>query len=141
MFIKHILTTATQPFDLDYFQVLFTLCDILAEVYSKILSFVGPSSSAGASAFPGFPQPPSSTSNQGATHVFQSIYPATVSASGVSVYAIPSSERRQGVGLSPMLLEVVMKIDTRLKVCDTHIVVVIQVLTIMSLSENHYLAY
>lgn len=105
-----------QPFDLDYFQVLFTLCDILAEVYSKILSFVGPSSSSSSSNFPGFPQPPSSTATHGTAHIFQSIYPATVSASGVSVNAIPSADRRQGVGLSPMLLEVVMKIDTRLKV-------------------------
>lgn len=109
------LVSPNIPFDLDYFQVLFTLCDILAEVYSKILSFVGPSSSTGASTFPGFPQPPSSMNNQGTTHIFQNIYPATVSASGVSVNAIPSSDRRQGVGLSPMLLEVVMKIDTRLK--------------------------
>ncbi|KAK9894008.1 hypothetical protein P389DRAFT_146974 [Cystobasidium minutum MCA 4210] len=85
------------PFDLDYFQVLFTLCDILAEVYSKILSFIGPSTSTGASSFPGFPQPPSTTATQ------------------VSINAVPSADRRQGVGLSPMLLDVVMKIDTRLK--------------------------
>jgi hypothetical protein len=35
-----------QPFELDYFQTFFTLCDILVQVYQKILGFLGPSPAA-----------------------------------------------------------------------------------------------
>lgn len=84
-----------QPFELDYFQVLFTTCDMLAETYTKILSYLGPSSG-GAPIPAGFPQPPG----------------AAVSGSNLG-----ASERGPAAaGLSPALTEVVLKIDGRLTV-------------------------
>jgi hypothetical protein len=37
------LCSGRQPFDLDYFETLFTLCDMLTEVYTRMLSFLQPS--------------------------------------------------------------------------------------------------
>lgn len=77
------LFTPNIPFELDYFQVLFTTCDILVEVYQKILSYLGAS--------PGsFPSPP----------------PTLIS--GISTNGTGTA------GLSPALVEVVLKIDARL---------------------------
>lgn len=94
--------SSRQPFDLDYFQVFSTLCDILGEVYSKILSFLGPptSNAQTQASFPGFTQ----SSN-----------PALNLNSGNQTI---QNDRRTGVGLSPMLVEVVLKIDGKLKVSD-----------------------
>ncbi|GAA6047675.1 hypothetical protein JCM3770_001621 [Rhodotorula araucariae] len=48
------LFTPNIPFDLDYFQVLITTCELLIETYAKIASYLGPATtSAGL-----FPQPP-----------------------------------------------------------------------------------
>lgn len=87
------------PFDLDYFQVFYTLCDILGEIYSKILSFLGPPSGTASTqaSFPGFTQ--SSNPALNLNPASQTIQP----------------DRRSGVGLSPMLVEVVLKIDSKLK--------------------------
>lgn len=76
-----------QPFELDYFQVFFTLCDILVEVYQKILSFLGP------------------VSKTGQYSNLTQVGPTALNAS-----------TRSGVGLSQMLVEVVLKIDHKLKV-------------------------
>ena len=84
-----------QPFEMDYFQVLYTTCDMLVETYRKILSYLGPPLSPNISLTPtGFPQPP------------------TPSSSG----SMLGAERSGATGLSASLIEVVLKIDTRLKV-------------------------
>ena len=98
-----------QPFDLDYFQTLYTLCDILCEVYQKILSFVGPMTTANApSPYLGQPQTASSQ------HLRPSDTAYNTSGSSLNIGA--GQDRRVGVGLSPMLVEVVIKIDGKLKV-------------------------
>jgi hypothetical protein len=75
-----------QPFELDYFQVILTLCDMLEETYQKIQSYLGPpTTSAG-----GFPQPPGSA-------------PGGVSGD-------------KGAGLNPQLVEAATKADAKLKV-------------------------
>ncbi|GAA5960625.1 hypothetical protein JCM21900_006025 [Sporobolomyces salmonicolor] len=93
------LFTPNIPFELDYFQVLITTCEMLVETYSKIYSYLGPSaaaassSSSSAAAAGLFPQPPGSSR----------------SATGGGGASAGS------VGLSQALAEVVVKIDTRLK--------------------------
>ncbi|KAK4703808.1 hypothetical protein P7C70_g2404, partial [Phenoliferia sp. Uapishka_3] len=89
------LFTPNIPFELDYFQVLFTICDMLAETYTKILSYLGPSPTTTNVAGPtSFPFPPDATN-------------PTVNSAGSVVAA---------VGLSPALTDVVLKIDVRLTV-------------------------
>ena len=110
-----------QPFDLDYFETLYTLCDILCEVYQKILTFLGPSTTGPVVApIPGHPLLPT----------FSSLLSPNIASSGASVSSgstgsMGSSflnhqgqqpDKRTGVGLSPMLVEVVLKIDSKLKV-------------------------
>ncbi|BGP22703.1 hypothetical protein Rt10032_c08g3566 [Rhodotorula toruloides] len=82
------------PFDLDYFQVLITLCELLVETYSKIFSYLGPAALSGSSAAAGlFPQPP-----------------------GVRGSVLGSvGGGPAGMGLSQALTDVVYKIDARLK--------------------------
>ncbi|GAA5822798.1 hypothetical protein JCM11251_004384 [Rhodosporidiobolus azoricus] len=85
------LMTPNIPFELDYFQVLITTCEMLVEVYSKIHSYLGPSSSSSSTAFP---QPPGSRTSLAAPTAL------AVGASGA---------------LSQSLAEVVYKVDARLK--------------------------
>lgn len=79
-----------QPFELDYFQVLFTTCDLLAQVYHQINLFIDP------------------TGNH-----------SSPNASSVNL-GIPSNSHsllsNGGNGFSPSLIELVLKIDTRIKV-------------------------
>ncbi|GAA6004718.1 hypothetical protein JCM10207_000992 [Rhodosporidiobolus poonsookiae] len=82
------LLTPNIPFELDYFQVLITTCEMLVEVYTKILSYLGPPPAASAGLFP--PPPGSRTSL-------------------AAPMAVGSA------GLSPNLTEVVYKVDARLK--------------------------
>ncbi|BGP37757.1 hypothetical protein JCM10449v2_001679 [Rhodotorula kratochvilovae] len=82
------LFTPNIPFDLDYFQVLITTCELLIETYAKIASYLGPSASAGL-----FPQPPGAGARG-----------SVLGGSGSG-----------SVGLSQALADVVYKIDGRLK--------------------------
>ena len=84
---------------MDYFQVLYTTCDMLVETYRKILSYLGPPHSPNISLHTpiGFPQPPLPTSSS----------------------SMLGAEKAGQAGLSPSLIEVVLKIDTRLKVRRT----------------------
>lgn len=77
------------PFELDYFQVLTTTCEILVEIYTRIGSYLGPSTSSttSLSATGLFPQPPMVARGAG---------------SGA-------------LGLSPALIDTVYKVDARLK--------------------------
>ncbi len=77
---------ARQPFELDYFQVILTLCDMLEETYQKIQSYLGPPVTAAG----GFPQPPGSTSS--------------------------GALGDKGGGLNPQLVEAATKADAKLKV-------------------------
>ncbi|KAG0660835.1 hypothetical protein C6P46_004390 [Rhodotorula mucilaginosa] len=79
------------PFELDYFQVLTTMCEILVEIYTRIGSYLGPSMSA------------SSTTSLSATGLFPQ--PPMV-ARGAGSGAL---------GLSPTLIDTVYKVDARLK--------------------------
>ena len=86
---------------------------MLSEVYQKILSFLGPSSAAGTAnsslTFPGlFELAGSGVSNPNAI-------PAITSLGGMGTNAFAGIDRRSA-GLSPMLVEVVLKIDGKLKV-------------------------
>ncbi|GAA5978408.1 hypothetical protein JCM10908_004342 [Rhodotorula pacifica] len=88
------------PFELDYFQVLITTCEILVEIYSKIGSYLGPSASSASStsSFTStglFPQPPLAASGGGG-----------LGARSPGVGAL---------GLSPALIDTVYKVDARLK--------------------------
>ncbi|KDE03924.1 hypothetical protein MVLG_05616 [Microbotryum lychnidis-dioicae p1A1 Lamole] len=88
------------PFELDYNQVFITTCDLLVEIYQKILALLGPSSSASAT---------QATASSGAS---------TTSASTSSRILTSGSERSSaspGSGLSPALADVVVKTDARLK--------------------------
>ncbi|GAA5894777.1 hypothetical protein JCM6882_006678 [Rhodosporidiobolus microsporus] len=87
------LLTPNIPFELDYFQVLITTCEMLVEVYTKIFSYLGPSSSLSSSA--AFPQPPGSRTSLAA--------PVALGGAGA------------GGALSQSLTEVVYKVDARLK--------------------------
>ena len=90
-----------QPFDLDYSQVLFTLCDIMNELYGKIASFLGPSTG---------------TSSLGTIGAFPQPQTASPLRHGLEPGSFAAGDRRAGVGLSPMLVEVVYKIDSKIKV-------------------------
>ncbi|KWU44913.1 hypothetical protein RHOSPDRAFT_4961, partial [Rhodotorula sp. JG-1b] len=79
------------PFELDYFQVLTTTCEILVEIYTRIGSYLGPSTSS------------SSTTSLSATGLFPQ--PPMV-ARGAGSGAL---------GLSPTLIDTVYKVDARLK--------------------------
>ncbi|POY70171.1 hypothetical protein BMF94_6754 [Rhodotorula taiwanensis] len=89
------------PFELDYLQVLITTCEILIEIYTKIGSYLGPpgSSSTSASSNGLFPQPPHPGSGGGAAANHRGL---GMSGGG-------------GLGLSPALIDMVHKIDGRLK--------------------------
>ncbi|SCV69423.1 BQ2448_2443 [Microbotryum intermedium] len=89
------------PFELDYNQVFITTCDLLVEIYQKILAVLGPSSSGSAAQ----PQPTASSAA------------STTSTSTSSRLIPPGSERPSpaAAGLSPALADVVVKIDARLK--------------------------
>ncbi|GAA5862172.1 hypothetical protein JCM3774_004808 [Rhodotorula dairenensis] len=91
------------PFELDYFQVLITTCEILVEVYTKIGSYLGPSASASStSSFTSaglFPQPPTAGAASGG-----------MGARGAGVGAGSGA-----LGLSPALIDTVYKVDARLK--------------------------
>lgn len=92
-----------QPFELDYFQVLITTCEILVEVYTKIGSYLGPSTS------------PSATSSLASTGLFP--HPPSVAASGLGPRGGTGARAGTGaLGLSPSLIETVYKVDGRLKV-------------------------
>ncbi|GAA5848197.1 hypothetical protein JCM8547_004441 [Rhodosporidiobolus lusitaniae] len=83
------LLTPNIPFELDYFQVLITTCEMLVEIYTKIYSYLGPSP-----ALSSFPQPPGART---------------------SLAAPPSVPASAGGALSQSLTEVVYKVDARLK--------------------------
>ncbi|GJN88707.1 hypothetical protein Rhopal_001673-T1 [Rhodotorula paludigena] len=91
------LFTPNIPFDLDYFQVLITTCELLAETYTKIHSYLGPSASSSSSSLGAgnFPHPPGARASM---------------ASGMS-----GSSAGGSAGLSQALADVVYKIDARLK--------------------------
>ncbi|KAM0753873.1 hypothetical protein T439DRAFT_310695 [Meredithblackwellia eburnea MCA 4105] len=98
------LLTPNIPFELDYFQVLYTTCDLLVETYTKILSYLGPAHLSVPGGGGGFPQPPgsyASSINSG----------SVIDRNSVSVSTLSSST---AAGLSPALTDVVLKIDTRL---------------------------
>ncbi|BGP13756.1 hypothetical protein JCM10213v2_001694 [Rhodosporidiobolus nylandii] len=84
------LLTPNIPFELDYFQVLITTCEMLVEVYTKIYSYLGPSPVQPSSGL--FPQPPGAKASLGA-----------------------AAQNANGGALSQSLAEVVFKIDGRLK--------------------------
>jgi len=92
-FLKLVIS---QPFDLDYFQVLTTTCELLIETYTKIYSYLGSSSS---------------LSNPSLSSSSTSFFPPSSSESLKST----SSNSNSG-GLSQNLAEIVVKIDSRLKV-------------------------
>lgn len=86
-----------QPFELDYFQVLYTTCDMIVETYQKVLYCLGlptPSTSIQPPTPGGFPTPPSSSYSGSDRQTPLSMTP----------------------GLNPALIDVVQKIDIRLKV-------------------------
>lgn len=94
------LTLCQQPFDLDYFQVFLTLCDMLIETYRKISTHLGPSSKNAA----GCPPPPAlSTSGPNSSTAGGNRWIDRAGASSTS--------------LSPALLDTISKVDVRLKVC------------------------
>lgn len=96
----------SQPFELDYFQVLITTCELLIETYTKISTYLGGGGSASSqsqsqSAAAGlFPSPPGSGSRGSA-----------MSPAGPGAGAGVGS-----AGLSQALADVVYKVDGRLKV-------------------------
>ncbi|GAA5894497.1 hypothetical protein JCM5296_005113 [Sporobolomyces johnsonii] len=103
------LFTPNIPFELDYFQVLITTCEMLVETYAKIYSYLGPSAAAASSssstAAAGlFPQPPGSSRSG-----------ATGAGGGGGGGGGGTSAGAGSVGLSQALAEVVVKIDARLK--------------------------
>lgn len=110
-----------QPFDLDYFETLYTLCDILCEVYQKILTFLGPSTTGPVVApIPGHPLLPTFSSllspNTASSGASASSGSTGSMGSGFLNHQGQQPDKRTGVGLSPMLVEVVLKIDSKLKV-------------------------
>ncbi|KAG0149753.1 hypothetical protein CROQUDRAFT_653319 [Cronartium quercuum f. sp. fusiforme G11] len=101
------LITPNIPFDLDYFEVWITLCDILVEIYQKIIGFLGNSSiKSPASLNPptfnnlGAPLPPSRPLS----------YSTNMSGSGHSNGGTNSDE-----SLGPQAIEMINKIDGKLK--------------------------
>ncbi|GAA5840962.1 hypothetical protein JCM5353_003703 [Sporobolomyces roseus] len=87
------------PFDLDYFQVLTTTCELLIETYTKIYSYLGgftPSSAANT--------PSLSSSSSSSSPFFPS-----------STDSLKPQTSTGGGGLSQSLAEIVLKIDSRLK--------------------------
>lgn len=108
------LALIPQPFDLDYFQVLVTTCELLIETYSKIATYLGPSgsgagSSAGTSAFP---SPPGA--GAGAQQHRGSVTSPVTAGGGVGSGA--GAGAAGSAGLSQALADVVYKVDARLKV-------------------------
>ena len=108
------LALIPQPFDLDYFQVLVTTCELLIETYSKIATYLGPSgsgagSSAGTSAFP---SPPGA--GAGAQQHRGSVTSPVTAGGGVGAGA--GAGAAGSAGLSQALADVVYKVDARLKV-------------------------
>ncbi|TNY19899.1 hypothetical protein DMC30DRAFT_282433 [Rhodotorula diobovata] len=99
------LFTPNIPFELDYFQVLITTCELLIETYTKISTYLGGGGSASSqsqsqSAAAGlFPSPPGSGSRGSA-----------MSPAGPGAGADAGS-----AGLSQALADVVYKVDGRLK--------------------------
>ncbi|KAH8921290.1 hypothetical protein BT69DRAFT_1283280 [Atractiella rhizophila] len=107
------------PFELDYFQVLFTTCDMIVETYEKIKHFLSPPGSSlpistSTTSLPpsGSPSPASSSLN----------LLSSASGQGANRTDTGSGERLQvpgeksGVGgLSPNLVEVVLKVDSKFK--------------------------
>ncbi|GAA6029318.1 hypothetical protein JCM8097_003618 [Rhodosporidiobolus ruineniae] len=93
------LMTPNIPFELDYFQVLITTCDMLVETYTKIYAYLG-ASSASSTAFTSsaFPQPPGARTSLAAPPVVP-----------------PQAAGGAGGALSQGLAEVVFKVDARLK--------------------------
>ncbi|GAA5890977.1 hypothetical protein JCM8208_003115 [Rhodotorula glutinis] len=105
------LFTPNIPFDLDYFQVLVTTCELLIETYTKIATYLGPSGSgSGSSAAAGsFPSPPSA--GAGAQQHRGSVT-SPVSSGGGAGAGGPATG---SAGLSQALSDVVYKVDARLK--------------------------
>ncbi|GAA5843822.1 hypothetical protein JCM9279_000157 [Rhodotorula babjevae] len=107
------LFTPNIPFDLDYFQVLVTTCELLIETYSKIATYLGPSGSGagaggGSSAAAGaFPSPPGAGQQHrgGVTSPMSAGSGASAGGGGGTGSA----------GLSQALADVVYKVDARLK--------------------------
>ncbi|GAA5922497.1 hypothetical protein JCM3775_005750 [Rhodotorula graminis] len=102
------LFTPNIPFDLDYFHVLVTTCELLIETYTKIATYLGPAGAgAGSSAAAGsFPSPPGVGAQQHRGSVT-----SPVSAGGGAGGAGATGS----AGLSQALADVVYKVDARLK--------------------------
>jgi hypothetical protein len=129
--------THLQPFELDYFQTFYTLCDILIEVYQKINTFLGSPTTAAAAAASSSsatsspfvfgqsppqqqqisPQPPQSQQQQqGPVPSSASSGTAGTSTSAASTTtATTVTTTSMGGTLSPALADMVQKIDGKLK--------------------------
>ncbi|GAC93591.1 hypothetical protein PHSY_001156 [Pseudozyma hubeiensis SY62] len=106
------------PFQLDFFQTFFTLCDILTEIYYKMLSFLprdnsgldGSTSNYGT--FGRASSPPTSISNQGNQDHDR---PGSISQAFSSAAAMGDAQNEAGASINGMTQELLLKADAKIK--------------------------
>lgn len=126
------LTVPTQPFSLDYFQVLITFCDVLTEIYIKLRNIISSSapqiysamahSVPPASGYAIVPQTPNHSNNPIYSQLFTTDHtaaramPDSPTPQTASVPFIPGGLAGQNASVGAGTAEIILKIDGRFKV-------------------------
>ncbi|KAJ9479142.1 hypothetical protein PHBOTO_002641 [Pseudozyma hubeiensis] len=106
------------PFQLDFFQTFFTLCDILTEVYYKVLSFLPRDNSGLDASAPNYgtfgraSSPPTSISNQANQDHDRS---GSISQAFSTAVAMGDAQSEAGASINGMTQELLLKADAKIK--------------------------